>query len=194
MSARRTKWLVFVFVGAFIVGGWHALLTAEQEQPVASGEKDLIRLHIVANSDSERDQKLKLEVRDAVVAYLTPLLRHAGSAEEAKQIVETQREEIIKLALNVIRRNGASYSAVLETGWFDFPLRTYGTLTLPAGKYQAVRLLLGEAQGKNWWCVLFPPLCFVDATGAVAVPDGNVSGGGRTAKSGTEVEIGRAME
>jgi len=70
----------------------------------------------------------------------------------------------------------------LETGWFDFPLRSYGTLILPAGKYEAVRILLGEAQGKNWWCVLFPPLCFVDATGAVAVP-ASAAGGDKSAQA-----------
>lgn len=153
----------------FIVIGWFLFLDKGNENvPVSSDAEDLIRLHVLANSDSPADQQLKLKVRDEVIAYLAPYLDHAATKSAAKEIVLEHQEDLIEVANEVIRRNGADYSAQLQIGMFDFPIKSYGNLVLPAGKYEAVRILIGKGEGKNWWCVLFPPLCFVDITNATA--------------------------
>ncbi|MDR3564932.1 MAG: stage II sporulation protein R [Negativicutes bacterium] len=167
---------VFLLI-VFVVTGWGLLLwndfRQESNQLNAAG---LIRLHILANSDSPGDQQIKLQVRDAVNAYLAPYLEEVDSVSAARQIVSEQRDNILRVAQAVVQENGLNYSVAMETGWFEFPVRSYGSLVLPAGKYEAVRILLGAAQGKNWWCVLFPPLCFIDGTGTVAAPAGIVGG------------------
>lgn len=124
------------------------------------------RLHIVANSDSAHDQTVKLQVRDAVVEYLTPLLAEAESREQAEQIVLGELPQLEALASGICGDFG--YAAVGEVGEFDFPPKRYGRIMLPEGKYRALRLNLGAAEGHNWWCVLFPPLCFVDECGEVS--------------------------
>ena len=118
---------------------------------------DIVRLHVIANSDSEEDQLLKLKVRDAV-------LEHAQTNFTKKSDVKNCLNEYQAIAESVIKENGFSYSATTEYGNFSFPTKHYSNLSLPAGSYDAVRIKLGQAEGKNWWCVLFPPLCFVDGT------------------------------
>jgi stage II sporulation protein R len=167
---RRSKRLLTVILVLFVAAGWTLLLGENRGKSDGTDAAGLIRLHILANSDSPEDQRVKLQVRDAVNSYMAPLLGEAATAGVARKIVAERREDILAVARSVVRQSGADYPVALETGWFDFPLRSYGTLVLPAGKYEAVRILLGEGRGANWWCVLFPPLCFVDATGAVAVP------------------------
>lgn len=138
-------------------------------QPDLAGAVDAglpFRLHIVANSDSAHDQTVKLQVRDAVVEYLTPLLAEAESREQAEQIVLGELPQLEALASGICGDFG--YTAVGEVGEFDFPPKRYGRIMLPAGKYRALRLNLGAAEGHNWWCVLFPPLCFVDECGEVS--------------------------
>jgi stage II sporulation protein R len=158
-------------IGFFIISGWGMLIwQARQSAAVTVPNGDLIRLHVLANSDHPEDQELKLKVRDAVIAYLAPFLSKAGSAVEAREMINARKHEIIATAQEVVRNNGAAYNVDLQEGIFEFPVKAYGDLVLPAGKYEAVRILLGEAQGKNWWCVLFPPLCFIDAANATAVP------------------------
>lgn len=155
----------------FVAAGWGVLLyQGKQNLPVAMGSDDLIRLHVLANSDSASDQQVKLKVRDAVIAYLAPYLEHAATKADAKQIVLEHKGTLIDVAQQVIAMNGADYPVDLQVGFFDFPVKSYGSLVLPAGKYEAVRVLIGRAEGKNWWCVLFPPLCFVDITNAAAIP------------------------
>ena len=160
--------LLVIFI--FIAGGWSFLLYQDkQDLPVACNKKDLIRLHVLANSDSPSDQQLKLNVRDAVIAYLAPYLEHAATKTVARQIVLEHKDKLIDIAKQTIVKNGADYPVDIQIGMFDFPIKSYGTLVLPAGNYEAVRILIGRAEGKNWWCVLFPPLCFVDITYAGAI-------------------------
>ncbi|MBP2644848.1 MAG: stage sporulation protein [Firmicutes bacterium] len=168
----KIRLFFFLGVSVFLAAGWYFLTSTPHSLVQAAGPEGLIRLHILANSDSAGDQQLKLKVRDAVVAYLTPKLSNVKKPEQARTVILDNQEELLAIAKGVIRENGAEYSARIETGWFDFPLRSYGAVVVPAGRYEAVRILLGEAKGKNWWCVLFPPLCFVDGSGAVAVPAG----------------------
>lgn len=156
---------------AFITVGWLFLIYQGKENlPVSCGKEDLIRLHVLANSDSMADQQLKLKVRDAIIVYLAPYLEHAVEKNAAKQIVLEHKDKLIDVAKQVMVMNNADYAVDIQIGMFDFPIKSYGSLVLPAGKYEAVRVLVGRAEGKNWWCVLFPPLCFVDITNAAAIP------------------------
>lgn len=127
------------------------------------------RLHIIANSDSASDQAVKLQVRDAVVEYLTPLLADVETQAEAEVIVTRELPQLESLAAGITGDFG--YGAVGEIGTFSFPAKRYGHIVMPAGDYQALRLVLGEGAGHNWWCVLFPPLCFVDECGQVSARD-----------------------
>ncbi len=121
----------------------------------------IIRLHVIANSDSEIDQNVKLSVRDAI-------LKEMNEEQKGKDItflsVEENEEKLISAAENVLKENGCTYGCTLETGRFSFPVKSYENITLPAGKYDAVRVVLGDGKGQNWWCVMFPPLCFSDGT------------------------------
>jgi len=128
--------------------------------PVRSGSaenENILRLHIIANSDSAADQQVKLKVRDAVLACV----KAGGSAEETVSYVKEHGAELLAAAENVLRENGFSYGAQLMLGRFDFPDRWYGSTLYPAGSYNALRVVLGDGAGQNWWCVLFPPLCIV---------------------------------
>ncbi len=160
-----------VLMSVFIITGWGLFIWQGRESAeVAATNGDLIRLHVLASSDSAADQAVKLQVRDAVIAYLTPYFAGIHSADAAHQIIENHKPELLAVAQSVVNKSSHPYGVQIETGVFQFPIKSYGNLVLPAGKYEAVRILLGEAQGKNWWCVLFPPLCFVDGTQATAVP------------------------
>ncbi len=167
----NTLWGRGLLIVLFIVAGWGFLLYYGQENlPVSLGKENLIRLHVLANSDSASDQQLKLKVRDAVIAYLAPHLETAIDKRMARQVVLEHQEELTAVAKKVVAMNGSYDPVTIELGMFDFPIKSYGNLVLPAGKYEAVRVLIGKAEGKNWWCVLFPPLCFIDITNATALP------------------------
>ncbi|MCE5287003.1 MAG: stage II sporulation protein R [Pelosinus sp.] len=157
-----------ITIFAVVSLGWGLFFRSTASSAVTAGPDGLIRLHVLANSDSKEDQALKLKVRDAIIAYLEPLLSNAEDAAAARRIVGEQRENLILAARQVILANGADYKVRIQLGTFDFPIKTYGELVLPAGKYEAVRVLIGQGEGSNWWCVLFPPLCFIDITNAAA--------------------------
>lgn len=130
----------------------------------------VLRLHVIANSDSVEDQNLKYIVRDNVLAYMNELCGNVSSKEEAIAIATSHLEDFKQIALNTIAVNGFDYDVNVEIGNFDFPTKTYGDISLPSGFYDALRIKIGEASGQNWWCVMFPPLCFVDVSSGV-VPD-----------------------
>lgn len=130
----------------------------------------VFRLHVIANSDSEEDQNLKYKVRDKLLEHMNKLCSNCSSKENAINMVETHKNEFEKIALKTIRENGYSYSVNINIGNFEFPTKTYGDISLPEGFYDALRVEIGEAKGKNWWCVMFPPLCFVDVSSGI-VPD-----------------------
>lgn len=130
----------------------------------------LIRFHVRANSDSKEDQELKMQVKEAVVAYMEELLAESESVEESAMIIEDNMEEILNCAMDVVHENGYNYDITGYMAKEYFPLRVYGDVALPPGEYTAFRIDIGAAEGKNWWCVLYPPLCFVDITHGV-VPE-----------------------
>lgn len=127
-------------------------------------ENKIIRFHVIANSDKAEDQALKLKVRDKVLEYIAPKLKTSKSIEESRQILMQNDTSIQKIADKVIKDNGYSYKSVTMLSKENFPVKTYGNITLPQGEYEAYRIIIGNGSGKNWWCVMFPPLCFIDIT------------------------------
>ncbi|AVX21718.1 MULTISPECIES: stage II sporulation protein R [Carboxydocella] len=165
-SQKTLLWLLLL---SFFLIPWIFLFQPDTAatNPVGPPQQ-LLRLHVIANSDQTADQAVKLKVRDAILAYLTPRLVRATSLEQAQAIVIAAEPEIIRIANQTLAAQQFPYQARVEIGRFPFPSKSYGTFNLPAGRYLALRVLLGQAQGKNWWCVLFPPLCFVDLSHSIA--------------------------
>jgi len=122
---------------------------------------ELIRLHVLANSDSEKDQALKYKVKDAIVKEMKQKFAASSSINESREIVLDNLIEMENTAKETLINLGSDYEVKTQYGRFNFPTKYYGTFSLPAGKYEAVRVVIGEGRGANWWCVLFPPLCFV---------------------------------
>jgi len=133
-------------------------------------QDSVFRLHVVANSDSEEDQNLKYIVRDKVLEYINIISGNESSKEDVIKLANEHIDEIKKIAENTIYENGYNYEVKLNIGNFAFPTKTYGDISFPAGYYDALKIEIGEAKGQNWWCVMFPPLCFVDVTSGV-VPE-----------------------
>ncbi len=127
----------------------------------------VFRLHVIANSDSTEDQNLKYKVRDNVLEYMNSISNGVTSKEETIKIINEHKDDFYNIAINTIRENGFDYDVKINVGNFEFPTKNYGDISLPAGFYDALRIEIGEASGKNWWCVMFPPLCFVDVTSGV---------------------------
>ena len=130
----------------------------------------VFRLHVIANSDSKEDQELKYKVRDALLEYMNKISIDCSSKEDVISLAEKHKDDFYKIAKQTIEENGYDYSVNISIGNFEFPTKTYGDISLPAGFYDALKIEIGEASGQNWWCVMFPPLCFVDVSSGV-VPD-----------------------
>lgn len=123
----------------------------------------VIRFHVLANSDAKQDQQLKLHVRDAILNYMKPYMQNCNSIEQSKEVLFQSLDEIKKTAEEEIQKNGFDYTISVFLSNDLFPTKSYGNITFPAGMYDALRVEIGEAKGRNWWCVMFPPMCFVDA-------------------------------
>ena len=129
--------------------------------PTAEVEYDYLRLHIRANSNSEIDQNIKYEIKDELVEFLTPYFCNVTSKNEAVEIVNNLKEKMSEICVDILRKNGFNYSANVKINNEYFPTRTYSNTTLESGYYDAVIVELGCAEGDNWWCVMYPPLCFI---------------------------------
>ncbi len=147
------KILIFLVVTIFMF----FLLVGYSTSVNSNLSQNIVRLHVLANSDSNEDQSLKLKVRDAI-------LEHSQNNFTKKEDVQSKLDEYKEIAEKVISENGYNYNVEVEYGNFKFPTKEYNNLRLPAGNYDAVRVKIGNSEGQNWWCVMFPPLCFVDGT------------------------------
>lgn len=134
--------------------------------------ENIFRLHILANSDSEEDQTLKLKVRDTILEYMKTLTNDMSDKQAVIELSKKHLQDFKEIAEDVIRENGYDYSVNLEIGNFYFPTKYYGNISLPAGNYDALKIEIGEADGQNWWCSLFPPLCFVSVSSGVVDEEG----------------------
>ena len=133
-------------------------------------QKNIFRLHVIANSDSQEDQNLKYKVRDSLISYMETLCSNCNSKQEVIEIVSKNLDNFTNIANQTIHDNGLSYTANVEIGNFMFPTKSYADISFPAGYYDALRVKIGDANGQNWWCVLYPSLCFIDVTSGI-VPD-----------------------
>ena len=124
--------------------------------------QEILRFHVIANSDSEKDQNLKLKVKEGILNMLCPMLSEATTKNEAKSILYNHIKEVETEANKIIAKEGYAYKSQAVLGKTTFPIKQYGDMVVPAGEYEAFRILLGEAKGKNWWCIMFPTLCYVD--------------------------------
>lgn len=130
----------------------------------------IFRLHVIANSNTENDQNLKYKVRDSVLEYMNSITNSSASKEEIIKIISSHLDDFKKIAQNTVYENGYNYEVTAQIGNFEFPTKTYGDISFPPGFYDALRIKIGKAEGQNWWCVMFPPLCFIDVSSGV-LPD-----------------------
>ena len=156
------KWIA-VSLALFLLVGAVCVLPIHGEGEIYD---NVIRLHVLANSDSEQDQALKLTVRDAVLAYTAPLLENVHDRATAEQILAAHTEQIDSLAEQTLRDAGSPAPVRVTLSHEYYPRRSYEAIALPAGEYLSLRVQIGSASGGNWWCVLFPPLCVTAASSA----------------------------
>jgi stage II sporulation protein R len=149
---------IFAIVLAIIILGGLMLFGTPQTQ---NAQTTYLRIHVRANSNSEFDQNVKYKVKDDIVNFLTPLLVEGTTVQRAKSIVQKELKKIEQNAEKVLVANNFYYKAKASFKEENFPTRTYDDLTLESGYYQALIVELGEGEGDNWWCVIYPPLCFV---------------------------------
>lgn len=149
----------------------------------------VLRLHVIANSDSKADQELKLKVRDALLETGAELFSGSVDVSSAESIAESEISQLEEAATQVLQANGCNDSVHIEVGQSRFPTKTYGDITLPAGKYEAVRVIIGKGEGHNWWCVMFPPMCLPAAQGETKLDDVLSSDGMKLVTSNSKYEI-----
>ncbi len=170
--SRKTANIIKICIAGLLLlmlGAW--IITYNYAEDVNAGlSQNLVRLHVVANSDSKADQALKLKVRDAIIDFMKDKLADSKNISETRAIINDNLEKIEQVSSKVIKANNSSYKVKASMGNYSFPTKTYGDIALPAGEYQALKVIIGDGAGANWWCVLFPPLCFIDATHGT-IPD-----------------------
>lgn len=164
MKYKKTILVLSIFIISFIYIG-HPLA---EKNLMKNYDDRLIRFHIKANSDREEDQELKLKIRDKILDEMGYRFGDTKSLDESRSIIMENMDEMKALTEEVIREEGENYEVEISLGQDTFPTRKYGDLVLPGGEYETLLISLGEAKGQNWWCVMFPPLCFVDITHWVA--------------------------
>lgn len=136
--------------------------------------ENIFRLHIIANSDSDSDQKLKLKVRDSIISFMEELEKQCKTKDDVINIVNSNISNFENIAKNTIKENGFDYDVSIEVGEFYFPTKYYGNISMPAGMYDAIKIEIGDAKGQNWWCSLFPPLCFTDISSGIVDEEANM--------------------
>lgn len=173
--------LVSMVMGGYLAANGQAAATMKVEQPKTKSElqaiaeedgiipNESIRLRIIANSDDAADQQLKRDIRDRIIQAVAEEVRGIEDEELAREQIRLAVPRMNEIAAQVIAEQGYSYDVATDFGLVPFPTKLYGDTVYPAGDYEALRIQIGEAQGQNWWCVLFPPLCFVDMANGDAV-------------------------
>ncbi len=165
LKPKFRLWLLVLILGLCCASSFVLRIRAQHNQELQQGiAHEIIRFHVLANSDSEADQQLKLKVKGEVVDALAPILKNATTVAEARSLLNSHLELIKKTALKTIEENGYAYPVAVTLEQTYFPVKIYGEFTFPPGTYEALRVQIGEAKGQNWWCVMFPQLCFIDST------------------------------
>lgn len=158
---KRIHWISIIIAVAVMIS--YALVNADK----TIERDDLIRLHIIANSDSPEDQALKNKIRDQLLLAFGQTFKDAPTMENARTLIGENLIEFERIALAEIYEEGYQYPVNAKLGIYPFPTKVYGDIVYPAGRYEALRVVIGKGQGANWWCVMFPPLCFVDISSGV---------------------------
>ncbi len=175
MMKREKICLIIALVMAVVITGLlirerKGLIEVRAQEAQRELAEEVLRFHVLANSDDEKDQQLKMRVKEAVLIYMKKHLSENADLVRTKDWVQKNLEEIKAVAEQELRKEGSEYKAEVKLEKVMFPKKTYGDITFPAGAYQALRIEIGEAKGQNWWCCLYPNLCFIDAVHAV-VPE-----------------------
>lgn len=175
MKSRKRTYSLPIFIVSIIIGLAYAYITSKPNNDISTIQQGIshkiIRFHVIANSDSDADQALKLKVKEAVVNYTAELLCNSKSISETEDLLSSHTNDIISIANNVISENNYDYPVTAEITDTYFPTKSYGSYTFPPGTYRAFQIKIGEAKGKNWWCVLYPPLCFIDISHGTVNPE-----------------------
>ncbi len=175
MKSRKRTYSLPIFIVSIIIGLAYAYITSKPNNDISTIQQGIshkiIRFHVIANSDSDADQALKLKVKEAVVNYTAELLCNSKSISETEDLLSSHTNDIISIANNVISENDYDYPVTAEITDTYFPTKSYGSYTFPPGTYRAFQIKIGEAKGKNWWCVLYPPLCFIDISHSTVNPE-----------------------
>ena len=191
--AKKLGWVIFSLI--ILVMSWEdqrsvAALFAEGPVPEQS-----IRLRIIANSDLPEDQALKRAVRDEVNAYIATKVENLADIQEAREKINSELPQLKKIVDQTVEAKGYTYDTKVELGVVPFPTKMYGQYVYPAGDYEALRVTIGSGLGQNWWCVLFPPLCFVDiANGDAVKKDNQKTKESSEKKDSDEVEVAAGDE
>ena len=171
LNVFKNSKVKMVIILSFLLFIYTSICAISYAQNVSNDiANSVFRLHVIANSDSEKDQNLKYIVRDNLLSYMNQICSNCKSKDEVIKLVHDHSNEFEKIAQDTIYEQGYSYDVKINIGNFKFPTKTYGDISLPAGLYDGLKVEIGEAKGQNWWCVMFPPLCFVDISSGV-VPD-----------------------
>ena len=166
---KSMKYKKIILVLSLFIISFSYIIYPYMENKVKEGFKnELIRFHIRANSDMEEDQALKLKIRDEILKEMKMKFKDTETIDESREVIEANMMDMKSITENVIKREGKNYEVNISLGQDNFPTRKYGNLVLPAGEYETLLITLGEGKGQNWWCVMFPPLCFVDIEHSVA--------------------------
>ena len=162
------KKIKIILILSILVFFYTTLCAISYAKNVSTNISDSVfRLHILANSDSEEDQNLKIKVRNRLLEYMNLICNNCTSKSEAISTAKQHEDTFKEIALKTIKDEGYNYDVKIQIGNFNFPTKKYGDITLPSGYYDALRVEIGEAKGHNWWCVMFPPLCFVDVSSGI---------------------------
>lgn len=168
-KTKKLLWITgsLVVLAIFCPSMISYLHTQKKEHIQKNISQNILRFHVLANSNSKEDQELKLQVRDAILYYLQDDLSKCKDLQTAETIISEKETAILKVAKDTIKKAGYTYDVTGEFTDCYFPEKSYGDATFPQGTYHAYRVQIGNSEGKNWWCVMYPPLCFIDATHGV---------------------------
>lgn len=154
----KKAFIIIILLSSFLIININSYVNAVSN----TLNENIFRLHIIANSNSDEDQELKLKVRDEIISYMETISSNCKTKSEVIEITQKNIDEFYNIATSVISKNGFNYNVSIEIGEFYFPTKYYGNISMPAGMYDSLKIKIGDAQGENWWCSLFPALCFTD--------------------------------
>lgn len=174
-NKKNRKWIFVIGLAIVMITGviqMHHMDKQNEEDPLQPeiAEK-ILRFHVLANSDSEQDQNVKKKVRDAVGQLMGPKLAGSQDLAETEMIVQQSMDEIVEVATETLEANGYDYGASARLAQVEFPVKSYGEYTFPEGEYEALQVTLGAGSGHNWWCVLYPNMCFRGSVYEVTTDD-----------------------